>query len=315
MTETVRLGGLDPSTFLVEDLRLPIQETGAIAMMRDGVDQAAAERKAVAVLGAKGTGKSIALERAKREFQSAEEAKREEDGKYQPRRIVVVHSPRSSRDLEVYSAIWKAAVGSSAPVRKRGRTIPAEELRDRLVEHLLAANVAVLAFEEAESLSYQGLTVIRDLVSVSEATSKERFSGDAYAPAGVGVLLVGAMDLEPRLREWEELGHRLLRIVRLTDLDAEEVAWLYRAFLAGIDRHASAIGDEAWVGWIRQEVTHGKPVPIRGIENHVRAYIRRMAENDPEIEAVDDVEFNEELFLYTLHESPLFERRRESFGE
>lgn len=307
---TLRLGGLHPSTFLVEDFRLPVEETAAVSMVRDAVDQAASERKAVAVVSDKGTGKSISLVQAEQAFREAEHAKCEADGGYNPRRFVTLQSPRSTKEEEVYSVIWRAVVGTRAPRRRRGVKVPVEDLQDQLVEYIHAGNVAVLALDEAEKLSDVGLTAVRDIMSASESTSKRRFGDGGYAAAGVGVVLLGAPELEPRLQDWDEFGHRLVRIVRLESLDTEEVAALYTRFLPGIARHVEEIGDPTWVDWVRQEVTRGKAFPIRAVENHVRNFVRRMAEQEPEVEAVEDIPFVEDIFLFTLDELALVQRQQ-----
>lgn len=106
----------------------------------------------------------------------------------------------------------------------------------------------------------------------------------------------------PALESWNETGHRLLRIIRLDGLTTAEVAYLYTSFLPGIHAHANALGRDAWEDWVRQEVTHGKATPVRLVENHTRLYVRRMAENFEEIAALEDVAFNEDMFLFTLSE-------------
>ena len=308
--KTLTIGGLHPSTFLVENLRLPVEETAAISMVQDAVDQAASERKAVAVVSDKGVGKTISLVQAEAEFREGEMAKSEADAGYKTRRFVTLQSPRSTKEEEVYSVIWKAVVGTRAPVRRRNRKVGPDELREKLVEYIHSGNVALLALDEAEKLSDVGLTVLRDIMSAAESTSVRRFGEGGYAAAGIGMVMLGASELEPRLRDWDELGHRLLRIVRLEHLENEEVAGLYTRFLPGIARHVEEVGESFWRDWVRQEVTRGKSFPIRAVENHVRNYVRRMAENEPEVELVDDIPFDEDVFLFTLDELPLVQRQR-----
>lgn len=58
---------------LAEDLALPIiPETEAILWMSDVLDQALVERKGVAIIGPKGSGKSVALASAIEEFRQKE---------------------------------------------------------------------------------------------------------------------------------------------------------------------------------------------------------------------------------------------------
>lgn len=311
MSRTLKLGGLRSATFLVENMRLPIEEgLGSLDIVRDAVDQAWSERKAVAVIGPKGMGKTIAIQRVQGEFDAYQKALQAEDAKYRPRKLVVIRSSRSDDELEVYARIWKAVVGNEPKLRVRGRTISIDTLRDKLVEHLLNGDVGVLAFDEAELLSDEGLDVIRDLISEAEQTSKSRMAGDEYEAAGVGVVLLAAAEMMPRLTEWEETGHRLVRIVELEGLDSATVADLYRAFLPGIEEHVVDVGTAAWTDWVRQEVTWGKPVPVRFVENHTRNYVRRMAEADPTLERREDIPFDEEIFLFTLDENPTSRRPR-----
>lgn len=297
----ITLGGISEDGFRAEDFSLPVlSDLNAMSWLADGLDQAVTERKGVAVVGAKGTGKSVALRRVMDEFIEVEAEVEAGDANRPRRGLAVLTGPRSENRRAVLDVIWKAVVGME-PMRQRGRKIADEKLLEMLIEEILRQNVAVIVVDEAENLSYEALEVLRDIVSLAETTSKRRFSDETYRAAGVGVLLVGTRKLAPRLRESGEAGHRWLRIQSVSALDPDEAAQVYLDFLPQIQIHVDEIGEEGWLEYVRIHVCMGKPVPIRLIENHVRNYARRMFANDATLNR-DEIPFEEEIFEYTLKE-------------
>lgn len=302
MTREVRIGGVRESTHLVEELELPIlPDIDALSWIGDAVDQAAAEQKGLAVVGRKGAGKTIAATQAIREFEDAERAIEKEDDKYQRRRAVLVQSPRSKKREDVVAAIWKEAVGMGMRQYARGRKKSYEQLRDELVEKLLDMCIAVVVFDEAEHLSQTGLDVLRDIISTAETRSQDRISGSSYRAAGVGMVLIGTHQLKQRLLRSEEAGHRWVSIREVEDLTPKEAATVYRHFLPAFDERADEMGEADWHDYIRRKIVNGRKVPVRQVENHVRAYVRRVvAETEDEVESKDDIAWDEDLFEWRL---------------
>lgn len=309
MKRDISIGALDSTTFFAEELKLPVlAEIEAITWISDALDQAATERKGVAVVGQKGAGKTVALKRAIDDFDAAERLAQRTDARHERRRVVLIHSPRSKTRRDILAVIWKAVLGMELRPLVRGRTKPDDIILEELVEHMLQQRVAVLVFDEAEYLSDEGLRVIRDLMSLAEATSKERYAEGDYRPAGVGALLVGTPKLTPRLSASEEAGHRWTRVQEVDGLEAEQAAEVYLRFLPKFSQHVDRIGSAAWVDYVRLEVGRGRPIPVRFIENHVRNYVRRMHAADPTFAAINAIPFEHELFDYTLKE--LLRRKR-----
>lgn len=305
---SIHVGGLPPSTALLDNLQLPvIQDLEAIAWAMDALVHAAADRKGVALISEKGAGKTMALRSVINDFDDAERLKETLDARYARRRTVLVHSPRSKDRSEILGVIWKAALGLEMNRRLRGRRKPDDLLLDELVEHFLHQNIAVLVFDEAESLSAEAFDLIRDMISIGESKSKERFTGKSYSPAGIGVLIAGTPRVRDFLVKTDEAAHRWLRFQEIAPLAIDEAAGIYRRFLRAFDERAAEIGEEAWVDFIRLKVARGRSLPVRSIENHVRTYVRRvvvdhMVNEEPEIESPDDVPFNEEIFFQALEE-------------
>lgn len=302
---SLSLGGLDEATHLIEGLRLPIIENLEVRRwMDDALLQATAERKGVVVVGKKGTGKTIAVQKAVHAFEDAERTKEEEDAKYRRQRVVVVQSPRAKGRTDVIGVLWKAVTGTDMVRHRRGRRKPDDDLLQELVHQLLGQNITALVLDEAENLSPAALEVLRDVISRAESTSEGRLSRDGteYAAAGVGVVLVGTPRLTPRLSESEEAGHRWVRFRSVDTLKPEQAADIYRRYLPAFDERAEQVGEDAWQEMIRVQVCVGHRVPIRTIENHVRAYVRRMALDDPEISSVEEIPYDEEVFGFTLSE-------------
>lgn len=301
MTREVSIGGVRESTHLVEELELPIlDDIDALAWITDAIDRAHAERKGIAVVGRKGAGKTIAANQGIEQFNESEREIEERDDSYERRRAVLIQSPRSEKREDVLDAIWKAATGMGMRQYSRGKKKSYEELRDELVEKLLNMRIAVLVLDEAENLSATGFEVLRDVNSVAETRSEGRISGTSYRPAGVGIVLIGTHELKPRLTNSREAGHRWVSIRTIQDLAPAEAARVYRHFLPAFEQKATEVGEDAWNEYIRQQIVHGREVPVRQVENHVRSYVRRaVAAADEEIETKDEIPWDRDLFEWT----------------
>lgn len=291
---------------LTEDLALPITgETEAIRWMTDVLHQAIAERKGIAVIGPRGAGKTVALASAIEEVRKIEQAAADEEQRAE-RRLLEVQSPRAEVRRHVIGAIWQEVFGMEQPQRVRNRRLkPDDVLLEELVEMLIQQNVVALAFDEAECLSSEGITVIRDIISRAERLGRERrYNEGKYRPFGIGVVLVGTEELHAALMDSGELGQRWVRIVEVGLLEPDQVARTYQKFLPAFKDHVNRIGNDAWNEFVRVRVCNGSAMPIRLLENHVRAYARRMVADNPDITSISDVKFDEELFFMTLNEIP-----------
>lgn len=302
MRKQVTIGGLEKGAFFAAQLELPILSTvEAVDWIVDALDHAATERKGVAVVGAKGAGKTVALQHAIEDFEEAERLAAAEDASYERRRLVKVLSPQSRSRYEILATIWEAALGME-PRRVRGQRKSEDQLFKELVELLLEQRVTVLVFDEAENLSDEALRVIRDIISATESLSRQRFTGRTYKPAGVGALLLGTPSLKNRLVRSEEAGRRWVRIHELDLLDPAQVATTYLEFFPAWREHVAEIGEDAWVDFIRLNVCRGRAIPVGRVENHARGYARRFAAENSDITDRSEVKFDAELFEYTLKE-------------
>lgn len=303
MAIQLTVGGIDEATYLLDQLTLPVlDDVDAVGWIADCLTQAATERKGVVAIGEKGAGKTVALRRAIDRFMEAERIKESADAKYRRRRVLLVRSLRARNRRDTLVAIWHESLGTAPNVKVRGRAKTDDEITNELVEELLHQRVCVLAVDEAETLSDHALQAIRDLMSVAEDRCSERFSGDSYRAAGIGVLLVADWKLEPRLTASDESGQRWVRIQPVSTVPAADIADIYRRMLRAIDAHAEDIRDAAWQRFIRRHVTRGQSFPIRFVENHVRAYIRRIAAFEP-VANLEDLVWDEEIFRMTLEET------------
>lgn len=304
MTQTFKTGGLDPSTHRQQNVALPVlDDLRIVHQMRDALTAADAQRRIVAVLARKGSGKTMALRKALQEFRDAERMKKNQAAEYSKRAAIRVMSPRIEEKRDMLGAIWKAVLGFEMPRMRRGRKRSYDELRDELVQTLLNQNVSVMAFDETEKLSFEALDVLRDVISAAETESKERYGDEngEYQAAGIGVILSGTFRVMKRLESWEEARQRTLQFQTVPALTPEETSQVYRAYLPAFDQAAEK-EDVSWEQLIRTQVAGGGRVTLREIENHTRTYIRRMFFNDAELTETDEIPWNEELFLSTLQE-------------
>lgn len=273
---TLTLGALDPAARLLEGVALPyLPSLPAVAYVRDALQQALAERKGVVLVGGMGSGKTMAVHRVLEAHEAAEAQKQALDAGYRPQRALRVDGVRSRDPLALYAIVWRRATGMELALRARHRTKPVEQVRDELVEMLRSLDVAVLVFDEAQQLTPEALTAIRDLLAVAEATDPARhLDTGTYRPAGLGVVLVGTDDLHTTIAASVELGHRWLAIRRVPAVPSAHVPQVYAAMLPALARAQATMGAQAWdelvAGWCWQ----GSDVPVRLIENHVREYVR-----------------------------------------
>lgn len=288
------------------EFTIPILDaTDAVQWMSDALDQALTERKGVAVVGYKGTGKSIALADAIAGFEAQEPANAEKEQRAE-RRVRKLQSPSATDKREVLVAIHQAIFGMEPELRARGgRTRGYDVLLPELVELLLSQDIAVLVFEEAENLKEEGVEVARDLVSMAEAKGEDRrFTEQGIRAFGVGVLFVGTPKLIPPLRASAEVGQRWVRIQEIGDLNPERAAAVYRAYLPAFERRARELGARQWRDFVRIRVAKGGAMPIRHIENHTRSYVRSMLAEFPETDSFEAIGFDEEIFFSTLNALP-----------
>src|SRR5689334_736434 len=85
--ETVRVGGLPAGATLLQDFRLPVLPFGPTTMVLDAFHQATEERKMVAVIGDRGVGKSMAVDRAIEAFEETEFLRNQADASLPLRRV------------------------------------------------------------------------------------------------------------------------------------------------------------------------------------------------------------------------------------
>jgi type II secretory pathway predicted ATPase ExeA len=298
---TLTYGGRSKRAVLAEELALPVlQDLDIQVVAIEALDRAASERKGFALIGKKGTGKTMAITRAIEDFERAER-RRMEDTAYQSRGVLRLQAPRSAKYAEILDSVHRALTGDSMLVKRRGARILPDKLRQDLVQQLVLTNTAVLVIDEAEHLSDEGLTVLRDLMSEAESTHSERLQGDAYKAVGIGMVLVGTRELARRLKGSEERGRRWVYEYHADLLQAETVAAVYRAFLPACDDAAKAMGDDAWVRFVRQHLAPSG-IPVSRIENHVRHYVRRWTNHSDQIRHIKDVPYDEAAFLGTWSE-------------
>jgi hypothetical protein len=303
---TVSIGRFNAaSTHLARNLGVPVlpDATDAIQWAPDLLEQAVSERKIVAMVGEKGTGKSVAADRAVARHDAAEQLKRRLDERYPTVRTVTVLCPRGADARAIIVEVYRAAFDASPLERAKGVRKTDQDLLAETVVRLLDECVGVLVIDEAELLLDEGMDALRDINAKSERTAVERYDGNGdKLAAGVGILLVGTYDVEVALGSSLEDGQRATRVRRLAGLNPAAVPDVYTRLLPAFAQGAKQMGKRKWERFIETEVTHRLSVPIRFLETHTRHYVRRMAENHPETEHGKDIPWDAAEFTYTLSE-------------
>jgi len=311
----IKIGAVAGALELTERIRLPIlEDLGVVAWVSDVLDFVVAHRKGGLVIGEKGSGKTFAARRALRSFAEAEKMYEAAGDEYRHREVLFVPQIRGPKARDAICALYKAAAGTGPSPRAGSYYKTDDDLLDETIRAYEARNVVAVVVDEGEQLSRPALEVLESLMSRSETMSDDRYEESAYAPAGIGVLLLGTGRLRELAAGSPEWGRRWVRMQEVGLVDAEKVPEVYLRFLPGLQEHVDEIGEDAWRAFIETELTHGEDLPLSFIENHVRTYVRRMRIAEPGLEDLEDVPFREEVFEHARKHTlrPELARRRES---
>jgi type II secretory pathway predicted ATPase ExeA len=299
-----------PTPLLADALTFPVlAELDTATRLFDSLRAAARRRKGVIVTCPQGGGKTVGLAEAIEMFNEAEQVEAERTER--PRRgIATINTLRESSLTQIVTAIYSEVFGLELAVTSRGKRKSYEDLRAELIQHLMNEHIAVLVIDEAETLPPEALLVLRDIMSVAEATAKDRFRREGtrrrYRPTGVGVLLVGTPELRNVIRDHREAGQRWVRMDTIDLIEAAEVPAIYRRMYPACDAYAKSVGDAVWTRFISRAVTPMKQaLPIRFIENHLTDFHTRLVNCQPAATRIDALAFDAELFLYSLNVSRL----------
>lgn len=289
------------------ELVLPHLSLPAVATMQDALAQAAVERKGVVAVGDKGVGKSVALRCAVMEFDEAERKLAAQNSSYHRRRVFTIRTIRGPRYRDLLTTLYYEVADSEWHDRVRGQRKTDDTLRDELLTALEESGAVVIVIDEAETLSADNITAVRDLLADGQARALERHRGDGLIAAGVGVLLVGVdANLTARLRATDEVGQRFVRCHEVVPLSARLACEVYEAYLPACAALARSVGTRRWRQIIKA-LTERHPVPVRAIENHVRRYVHLAAERAAQRTgapvSVASIAFIPELFVATWAEA------------
>jgi hypothetical protein len=303
MSELIRLGGMDDHQHLAEELCLPIlTHLSAHARVMDAMDHVATTRRGIGVIGRKGVGKTVGLQAALQNFEESERKKLTLDASYQKRTIVELSSLRAKTYRDAVIMVLKFLAGSSFALAARGRRKTDDELREEIVHHCLDQKIIALCLDEAENAQPVTLMLLRDIMSDAERLDPARLDAKGQRSAGVGVLLLGTHPLAHRLRRSVEAGERWVQLVTVGRVRSGVVAEIYEAWFPGFAEHIAAVGRAAWLKFLEANLSEGRSVSLRLVENHARLYFRRMVRKDDSIRSRELTPFSERVFLWTLGE-------------
>lgn len=303
---TIHLGGLDVSQFLAENAALPfLEDLPVVAFVREAIDQAITERRAVLVAGPKGSGKTEAKRLVLEELEADETAKAAADGAYVPRVACELFAPREEEYDRALIALFRAIMPTPPVLTVRGRRKIDEELRYEFIDKCLAQNRALIIVEELERASDAFITVLRDVVADAEARDPNRVvqvagGGRAIRPAGIGVVALGDVSQKARLLlggAASEAGQRWIRCLDVPPLSLADSAAIYRRWFPGFTAGIAARGGASWWdAFVGTTLLEGRPRSLREIENAGRLYLRFAVHADPAITTLAQVSLDEKLF-------------------
>ena len=274
----IQLGGLDEAYLTADRFPLPIvPNRGAERAIGEALDTAIRHGRMTAVIGERGSGKSLAAHAMMQQFEQTEEERAELSADYQPRLLVRLGTVRTGDGRELLAMVYRSIMGTDLRrTGAKGRLLPYEQLRDEVVEHILAMNVVGLVIDEAECLSHEALEVLRDILATVEVAATDRVvrvgASSTYRPSPFGVVLLGTPELRQQLLGMPEWGQRLVSMFEIPGLAWEEAAAGYEASLPSFLTYANADREEWEV--LLQQCWGSAPPSFRGIENHIRTYLR-----------------------------------------
>lgn len=309
---TIRVGHINPASRLLEDLSFPLQDhMEAIGWMRQALRDAAAHRIGVSVIGAKGAGKSLALEDAIRRFDSLEEQRWEADRiNYRRRRVLRVSVLATDSESEFIRHLAAKQWGRIPPAFSR---LKDSGLFEKLLMRWIARGVVVVCFDEAEQLSSAGLKVIRDILAkshdlmprttvVTDDGGNERIG---FMAPGIGALMVGTQEFARRLERHYEYGQRFQKPYEVAGVPLDQLPDVYAGYLPCWRKAADEMGEEEWGTFIHHLVAPVVGGNLRRIENHARRYVTRCVDElRPPPPSLESVPYDETWFLESLAELP-----------
>lgn len=298
----ISVGGLDPAHAIAERLELPLLAgIGATSVCFQAVDTAATLRRGVAIIGPKGSGKSVGLEAAIRLFRDIERVKKEEDATYRPRGLL--HSqllPRADyRDTALGIA---SAMAKTYSERVRGRKKTNPEVLNDVVQLCRAQKKTVLVLDEVEECTDATLLFLRDLMSGVEQLDRRHEDGPSRA-SGIGVVIVGDASLQQRLEANLEAMHRWVTTLEVPVVTPDAVASLLLHWFPGFAAHVSEVGFEAWKNYVGGAFGGLGRLNLRMVENASRLYALHITRRNADIQHQGQIPFDYPYFEKAIEEA------------
>lgn len=144
--------------------------------------------------------------------------------------------------------------------------------------------------------------LLRDIMSDAERLDLTGHNAGGQRSAGVGVLLLGTHPLAHRLTRSAEAGGRWVQLVTVGRIRPGVVAEVYETWFPGFAEHIATVGRPAWLKFLETNLSEGRSVSLRLLENHARLYFRRMVRKGDSIRSRESTRFSERVFLWTLGE-------------
>jgi type II secretory pathway predicted ATPase ExeA len=300
-TYTYHFGGM--MNRLAEELGLPIlNHRGAIVHCRQALDLCAGSRVGTAVIGPKGSGKTIGLQVSYNWFMEAERERKRRDNSYAVRRILRLRAIRCRSDRDVIMVIARQLAPTYSD-RAKGRRKTVQEIRTDVIELCRRQQYALITVDEADTYADSALECLRDLLTESGEDGTGKVTGDIVNPKGIGLLFIGLDGLSSRLGFMEEAGERWRQVIDVAPLDVPGAVEAYTAWFPGFSEHIDQVGPTAWSNYIASVICRGNTsVSFRFLENQARLYTHMLVRTHPNIMTRETVPFDKNLFEYAARE-------------
>jgi hypothetical protein len=309
MPMRIVLNNFDDSDDRGDCFTLPvIAEYDTVTLIGRALRQTVRRRRGFAVVGEKGAGKTIALQTALDQFDERERRREALAGEYRRWRVLPLYTVRATSAWDFLKEVLEEVLATTPETHVKNRRRSEDELRADLRIHCAELRIAALAIDEAETLARPVLQALRDIISVAESRSLERFvttpGGERHVQsAGLGILLVGTHELEKPLTRSKERGHRWAKIVKVPRVAPEQVAPILACWFPGFAQQIGTMGRTAWETFLKTDVCDGDNVSFRFLEHVAAEYFEAVTDNDPSIATRETTPFIRDIFVYAVSQA------------
>jgi hypothetical protein len=266
--------------------------TGSV--IRKAIVLAVASDRAIAVIGPKGSGKTMAIREGEGWFESKERGKRRADHKYRPVRVLRLLAGRGM-DYRQSALEAMRQLDPKFNARIHGKKKTDREICLEFAHHLVKHNYGLILIDEAEVMSDATLDWIRDIMSLIEEIRSESGAGDARA-RGIAMVVAGDETFEQRWRSHREAGQRWSQVEYVQPLSVKEAARVLASWLPSTLSWSEQVGVDAWENYLLSTVAIGRSINFRRLSTATMNYLALLERSNAPASDLSKLPFNRQIW-------------------